>query len=1454
MRRQSFFGQLMRIVIVLSIVLPVIPTPSISAFAADYINTFETAGTKSDFVFSGTAEAYINSGMLKLRASDPMGTAADSGFIRCLPEPVYRAGENTAILEMHILFSSVQNVKNIFVTDNGMPLVVLDNGNKGSSPNKVGILANTGAGQVQLKPRSEEENSAYTANEWHFICAALYPDGFDVYFDDEKLNNGRLSLPKDITEISSCGMNMRVWTAETALVDEFRMTAMTETKIESAELTESCKGYLTFTNPIEKDSLAALRVTSSNGTEVIEPVLQEDRRTVVLNFSSKLQNRSDYTVSYSGLKDIFGNPLTGTVTLRYDAPQTNREVFVDELDSLAVGVNHVVSYTKNGDGNPAFYFDTESPEDYCGDKTRLFLNSNTGPSEIVYHLPDGIDSCRVFTFEAERSAPPRYDLAAEISSDGKIFYPIALNRSKLDIQPGNTAFGAYTYESCIAESDITYFKLIFRRAAEDTSTTSAWTPKVARIALNCLSDNKVCMTESYPAAGETDVSPSQKISLTFNQELNADSLAEAFLLNDAPVSADLGMDQKTVTLSAALQYGKEYTVRIKDNLCSKEGKSGIASFFRFHTAARAMVAFRDGQGETVTAIPPSGAIQALVQTGESTFVTVCTEDSAGQQLQIQGQTVDGEHVFSLEQVPHDGRIRVFFWDSTKSLLPISNSICITKDGVTETPVSAGKLNDSYDDFNKITFAYGDFMLEQGYAAAYGGDESRMSCGAGSGEIVYRLPADLKAVRLLTYTERNNAGNVAIYGSSDGRVYTALNCVETQINRIITYPMQAYESYNGIPDGIRYLKIAVSGGIVLGNLEAFYGNYDLSEVKSLVEELNYDYGESNVRLPDTQTIQTAVQAKTKGAHPRLMAEQDDFERVKNNLTQEPYQSWLIQLKKYADGLADNVESYTPVPFLATEIESEKKDFLTDIREIKKRIETLSFLWRITGETKYAQYCWKEMESVCGFPTLYPEHFLNVGEGALALAVGYDWLYDYMTPQQKQTLKNGIMRLGIKTALPYLRGGYGFVNNTNNWNSVCNGGIGVAALCFADIDAECAEAVSYAVKHIVKGFRALVPDGAYPEGPGYWDFGTKYAVYFLSALQTAAGDAFGLEQLAGLSKTGEFPLYATSPIGKTFNFADSGDGKLWAPQMFWLAKKYDNPAYGYLQCSVPSSQVYDLLWYEPACTQNPETYHLPLVKHFSGEESMAVFRQNWTDTDALYVAVKGGDNQSSHGDLDIGTFVLDALGVRWAEELGGSYYHSPGYWDFGTDAGRWNYYRKRAEGHNTLVLNPGMHPDQNVYAVADFDTVQTTSDGGFAILDMTPAYMEHVQSARRKMTVFHNSTEVLLQDKVRCGQDTDLFWFLHTSAAISLSSDRKTATLEQGGKQMMVKVLSPATAVFEQGYAVPLPESPHPSGDQLGHKKLQIHLPDTKDADIAVVFVPLWDETYKNAELPELTWDF
>jgi hypothetical protein len=197
------------------------------------------------------------------------------------------------------------------------------------------------------------------------------------------------------------------------------------------------------------------------------------------------------------------------------------------------------------------------------------------------------------------------------------------------------------------------------------------------------------------------------------------------------------------------------------------------------------------------------------------------------------------------------------------------------------------------------------------------------------------------------------------------------------------------------------------------------------------------------------------------------------------------------------------------------------------------------------------------------------------------------------------------------------------------------------------------------------------------------------------------------------------------------------------------------------------------------------------------------------------------------------VLDALGKRWAEDLGADDYNLPGY--FGGQ--RWNYYRLRAEGHNTLVINPGNGPDQDPGAFARIVRFESHADRSFAIANLTRAYARDANQVERGVALLDRH-QTLVQDEIRAGKANDVWWFMHTPAEIQFTGDGTTATLSQGSARLEARILSPAQARFTVADAEPLPTSPHPDkqAKNKGVRKLVIHLSGVTDVRVAVLFVP------------------
>lgn len=579
------------------------------------------------------------------------------------------------------------------------------------------------------------------------------------------------------------------------------------------------------------------------------------------------------------------------------------------------------------------------------------------------------------------------------------------------------------------------------------------------------------------------------------------------------------------------------------------------------------------------------------------------------------------------------------------------------------------------------------------------------------------------------------------------------------------------------------------------------------------------------------------------HPRLLVNSAEFARLKERIASEPQLGeWRSRLERRGERILGEPPSRHEIP--------DGLRLLATSRRVLDRVYTLSLLYRTGGGKEHLDRVWKELEAAAQFPDWNPRHFLDTAEMTHAFAIAYDWLFDAWTADQRAVLRQAMVEKGLRLGVESYRSApsYGWwTKSRHNWNQVCNGGIGMGALALAEEEPQLAgEFLHHALESLKLPMAQFAPDGAWDEGPGYWNYATSYNCIFLAALDSALGTDYGLSQFPGFADTGLFPISLTGPLGRTFNYADGGEATIRAPHMFWLARKFGRPAYAAYQARVASPTALDLLWFQKTAP-GAGLEELPLDRHFRGVE-VAVFRGRWEDRNAVFAGLKAGDNKANHSNLDLGSFILDALGQRWAVDLGADNYNLPGY--FGGQ--RWNYYRLRAEGHNTLVINPGKEPDQDPKAAAKIIRFDSKPGRAIAIADLTPAYARHASQVKRGLALIDRH-QVLVQDEVQTPQPADVWWFMHTPARVE-SNAGNTATLVQGDVRLAARILAPEGARFEVMDAKPLPAAPQPEGQAANQniRKLAIHLPGVEDVRVAVLLTPLAEGSPANKpEAPKLS---
>lgn len=481
-----------------------------------------------------------------------------------------------------------------------------------------------------------------------------------------------------------------------------------------------------------------------------------------------------------------------------------------------------------------------------------------------------------------------------------------------------------------------------------------------------------------------------------------------------------------------------------------------------------------------------------------------------------------------------------------------------------------------------------------------------------------------------------------------------------------------------------------------------------------------------------------------------------------------------------------------------------------------ILTCTMAYRLTGDERFFARAKSDLLTVAAFPDWDPRHFLSIGEMSFAVAIGYDWLYAKLTPDERATLRQALLDKSLcftDTAYGYGPGPKGDWTGTvgGNWNMVCNNGLLSAALAIADEEPVLARKVIAGVrKTLPNGMASYAPDGGWPEGPGYWTYATTYAAVTFTELQTALGTDFGLPSATGFDHAIYYYEAVQGPFGPVFNYADATDDLQVSPARTWLAKKFNAPFALHDSRSLLAdifqretvepfdrviqgtviNRLFALheVWFpnEPSGSITDP----PLDSHFRGGADIATFRSAWNDTNALFVGFKAGDTFDHHTHLDLGSFVLDAGGQRWALDFGMDYYSLPGYGD--TRKGqRWTYLRLNNHGHNTVTPGDVLQYHRIVAPITKFGN---TPDRGFAVADLTPAYSNDVVSLQRGIALLDRA-RVLVQDEYQpAPSGLPLHWLMATKAKIDIDGDGRSATLTSGGRTLRADLLEPAGAKF------------------------------------------------------------
>ncbi len=543
----------------------------------------------------------------------------------------------------------------------------------------------------------------------------------------------------------------------------------------------------------------------------------------------------------------------------------------------------------------------------------------------------------------------------------------------------------------------------------------------------------------------------------------------------------------------------------------------------------------------------------------------------------------------------------------------------------------------------------------------------------------------------------------------------------------------------------------------------------------------------VKLENPMDVQY-LKKNLRKSSPRLILTPAIEKQLKKKLKTDPV------VQNMYKALQLNAQQIQQQPLLEREVIGRR--LLATSREMLYRMNILGMVYRMEKDPAVLKRIDEEVKAVCQFQDWNPSHYLDVAEMAMAVALAIDWAGNDLPVATVEQAKNALIEKGINPSYNK-EGNVGWINGTNNWNQVCNGGMIAASIAIAEKDpALAAQTIHRALEGMPHALEEYGPDGVYPEGSTYWSYGTSFSVLTSSILESAFGTDFGLAEYPAFIESANFRLLSIAPSGWYYNFADCGDQRSETGDLTlaWFAAKTGNPIYFEKERFLKDPQQMDelpryagagLVWLSQF--ERSSESELPVAWKGEGDNPIVIFRGGADDPRQYYFGGKGGRATVSHGNMDAGSFIFELDGVRWVIDPGNQPYHEleqTGFdlWGRCQDCERWTLLTKNNYGHSTLTLNHALHINEGFAPVVDFKEGAQPE----ATLDLTEIFGGKADRVTRKF-VKENDHSILIEDQFRLNDSSQhITWQLMTAADVEIVEGG--ALLTQDGKQLKLENLS------------------------------------------------------------------
>ena len=561
------------------------------------------------------------------------------------------------------------------------------------------------------------------------------------------------------------------------------------------------------------------------------------------------------------------------------------------------------------------------------------------------------------------------------------------------------------------------------------------------------------------------------------------------------------------------------------------------------------------------------------------------------------------------------------------------------------------------------------------------------------------------------------------------------------------------------------------------------------------------------LPETPLPSRSTRyAKSNKDHPRLWMNKDNIASFKKSLANDPtHCTWDVFYSKSVLPWMDRDVMKEPVGYPDHKrVAPVWRQTYIDCQELIYAIRHLAVGGVITDDAKMIARS-KEwlLETASWNPAgttsrSYTDEWAFRVNGALAW--GYDWLYDELTNEERNTVRTALLVRTRETADHIIKHAniHLFPFDSHAVRAV-SAVLIPAAIALLEDEPEAEGWLNYAVEFLSTVYSPWGDSqGGWAEGPHYWMTGMAYLIDAVNLLKGYTG--IDLYQRPFFQNTGDFPLYTKSPDTRRATFGDDSTmGDLPSLKIGYNLRQFagvtGNGAYQWYYDEIkrndPGTEMafYNYGWWDLNFDELAYRTDFPLIeaqppaaddtlRWFEGV-GWAAIQTGMADPEKhiqfVFKSSKFGSISHSHGDQN--AFCLAGFGEDLAIQSG----H---YVAFNSSMHQ-NWRRQTCSKNAILIDGKGQYAGkdkaQAMQSAGRIITAEQHNDHVFIQGDATAAYQSmtpEVTKVLRDIYFVDNSYFVIV-DAIDADTPVSIDWLLHANAPMALSDTTFRYTGEKAG---------------------------------------------------------------------------